>query len=111
MIEKIKRFLYMTYIDLKWHPFNPWCVARMNLSYKHYIKSDLYKYRVEALGHEFAYSHYVELQEINMFVSLFTLRDKLKIIFTPFSCGDKHSIPPLSTLRWRYYNHDNTRRM
>lgn len=86
-------FLYVIFITLKWHPFNPWCVARMNLSYKKYTESELYHLRVDALGHKFAHDHYHDLQEIKMFVSFFTLRDKLKVIFTPFSCGNEYSMP------------------
>ena len=78
---------------MKWSPFNPWCVARMNLAYKRYTESDLYNYRVEALGHKFAHDHYHESGGLKVFMTFFTLKDKLKVIFTPFSCGNEYSIP------------------
>lgn len=95
MLNKIRMFLYHIYINLKWHPFNPWCVGRMNLAYKNYIESDLYKYRVEELGHEFAFKHYHELQEVKIFISFFTPKNKLKLLFTPFSCGNQYNMPPI----------------
>ena len=93
MIDKIKFFLVHLYIDLKWSTFNPWCIARMNLAYKRYTESDLYTYRVEVLGHKFAHDHYHESKGIEVFMTFFTFKDKLKVIFTPFSCGNEYSMP------------------
>ena len=93
MLRKIKFFLFHLYTDLKWSPFNPWCIGRMNLAYKRYTESDLYKYRVDALGHKFAHDHYHETRGAETFITFFTFKDKLKVLLTPFSCGNEYSIP------------------
>jgi len=92
-MTNIKILLQKLYLDLKWHYFNPWCVGKMNLAYKHYTESELYGYRVEALGHDFAHKHYHDLQEVKIFVSFFTFKDKLKVLLTPFSCGNEYCMP------------------
>jgi len=83
----------ITYQKLKWHPWNPWSVARLNLARTKYMETTMYRDRTTAFGHEWAMEAYVEYKETLFFVSMLTRRERLKQLFAPFSCGDHYRLP------------------
>jgi hypothetical protein len=78
---------------IKGSPWNPWNVARLNMALQKYMETIMYRERVKAYGDEWAIRAFEEYGEIPFFVRKFTFRDRLRVIFTPFSCGDYYMIP------------------
>ncbi len=95
IIRKTMFFFITIWFNLKWSPRSPWCVARLNMAWNKYIATPMYSERVETFGEDWAEQHYQEKMETSLFVSLFTMREKLKVFFLPYSCGDKYKSPPI----------------
>lgn len=79
-------FFIDKYYQMKWSPYNPWCIARVNVSYSKYMDTVMYKERLKLFGSKFAFFTFVENKEMILFMKKLTRRDKIKIYFTPFSC-------------------------
>ncbi len=86
-------FFLRIYVEAKWSPWNPWMVARLNLARNRYLETTMYRDRAVEFGDEWAMKHYEDNTEALFFVSRLTLREKLKSIFVPFSCGDYYRMP------------------
>ncbi len=52
LLIKITHMPAKIYMSIKWWPWNPWCVARLNLALKKYTESVMYEERVKAFGHD-----------------------------------------------------------
>lgn len=94
------------YLSIKWCPWNPWCVSRLNLALKKYMETVMYKERVKAFGHEWAIESFENNSEVKFFVHRFTTKDTLRMVFTPFSCGDHYSLPWWQIQEWWYGGED-----
>jgi len=93
-------------VVLKWHPWSPWSVAKLNIAWKHYTKTVLYEERVK-LNHlfgndqpDFATKSFVDNKDYRFFLKQVTKKEWLKIIFCPFSCGDKFQMPFWRIKEW-----------
>jgi len=90
---------HIWYYGIKWSPWNPWTLAVLNMAWNKYTQSVLYAerkkvtFRIPGSSCDFAEHHYTELGEVKHFIRKFTLKDKMKIIFIPFSCGEKYKLP------------------
>lgn len=90
---------------IKWSPWNPWCLGRMNLAWTKYTQTSMYEGRKQLEKNspnsfkDFAYRAFVDNYEIKHFVSTFTSKDKIKLLLTPFSFGHKFRMP-----LWRIEN-------
>jgi len=97
-----------TYLSIKWSPWSPWTVARLNLAWSNYVQTSMYKERLEAPEalhtnknfENYAEQAYIQNVEAALFIELFTRKEKLKILFLPFSCGDKNKIPFYRISNW-----------
>jgi len=85
--------IYIAYYKIKWHPWNPWSIARLNLALGKYMETTMYRDRVVAFGHDWAIDAYKEYGEARFFSSILTRKDRMKQIFTPFSCGNYYKLP------------------
>lgn len=86
---------------IKWSPWSPWSVAALNTAWNEYVKTPMYdgRKKLELEGPQFKNFAFTAFAgDITFFVSKFTKKDWLKIIFIPFSCGDAFRIP-----FWRVY--------
>lgn len=95
IIEKTVFFFITIWFNAKWSPWSPWCVARLNMAWNKYTSTPVYSERVEASGEEWAEQQWQENRETQFFISMFTFREKLKVLFLPYSCGDKYRMPPI----------------
>jgi len=86
-------------IKIKWNPWNPWCLGRMNLSWTKYTQTDTYKARMGLEKDypnrfkDFTYKSFVNNHELEYFILQFTPKDKIKLFFMPFSFGDQFRMP------------------
>lgn len=81
---------------LKWSPWSPWSVAMLNLAWSKYIETPMYEGRKELEKEGPKFKNFAQIafaDDITFFVSKFTKKDWLKVIFLPFSCGDVFRIP------------------
>lgn len=92
-------FWRLILLKIRWSPWNPWCLGRMNLAWTKYTQTTLYKSRKKleeeqpnSFG-DFAHKAFVDNYEIKHFVSTFTLKDKIKLFLAPFSFGAKFRMP------------------
>lgn len=92
-ISIIVYFTIIIYMNIKWSPWNPWNVARLNLALQKYMETIMYRERVVASGHDWAIGAFEEYNEIPFFVRQFTFKDKLRMLFMPFSCGNYYRMP------------------
>lgn len=108
---KIAWYSYIVWLEILYCEWNPWALARLNQAWTNYTKTPMYAERkkikfmrapkFEGKTYEdYAEQAYVENLEIKLFTSLFTWKDRVKIAFTPFSCGDKHQIPFYLISNW-----------
>jgi hypothetical protein len=86
------------HITLRWHPWSPWTIAKLNMAWNHYIKTSMYEGRVkfdrEIKGDgSFPLKTFVEQREYSFFLKQVTKKEWLKIIFFPFSCGEQFQMP------------------
>lgn len=87
------------YYKIKWSPWNPWCLGRMNLAWTKYTQTSMYEDRkqleqdVPVGFRDFAYKSFVDNHEIIHFTKSFTKRDKIRLLFVPFSFGTKFQMP------------------
>lgn len=71
----------------------------MNLAWSKYIKTPMYEGRKELeKAHpvdfrDFAYKSFVENHEISHFIANFTKKDRIKLLFAPFSFGNNFRMP------------------
>jgi hypothetical protein len=86
-------------VKIKWSPWNPWCLGRMNLAWKKYTETSMYKSRKELEKvspvnfRDFAYKAFVDNYEIKHFMARFTRKEKIKLFLAPFSFGAKFRMP------------------
>jgi len=92
--------LYNAYLSAKWWAWNPWAIARLNLAWSKYIETTMYKERVklwefhtEKQFEDYGEQAYVRNVEVTLFINLFTRKEKMKMLFMPFSCGNKFRMP------------------
>ena len=87
------------YHKIKWSPWNPWCLGRMNLAWVKYTQTSMYEGRKQlerdlpVSFKDFAHKSFIESTEIIHFINSFTKRDKIRLLFTPFSFGTKFQMP------------------
>jgi len=97
-MEKISKYR-LIWLKIKWSPWNPWCVGRMNLAWSKYTKTPMYEGRKELENahpvdfKDFAYKSFAENYEIKHFMANFTKKDKIKLFFAPFSFGSAFRMP------------------
>jgi hypothetical protein len=89
----------------KWCPWSPWTIAKLNMTWSHYVKTPMYERRVEfdkeIKGNgSFPQTAFVENREYAFFVRHITKKEWLKIIFTPFSCTGIFQLPTWRIKRW-----------
>jgi len=92
-ISIVVYYTTIIYMNIKWSPWNPWNIARLNLALQKYMETVMYRERVIAFGRNWAISAFEEHNEIPFFVKQFTFKDKLRVLFTPFSCGNYYKMP------------------
>ena len=87
-------------MSIKWSAWNPWAIARLNLAWTKYTETTMYEERFKCSEfhtdpnrESYAEQAYIENCEVMFFVNQFTWKDKLKIAFTPFSCGNQNRMP------------------
>ena len=97
---KILWYGYVMWIYVKWFEWNPWVFGGLNLAWTNYTKTSIYEERKKINyvtlkpGYEdYATQAYVDNMEPLFFKSRFTWKDKLRIIFLPYSCGNKYKMP------------------
>lgn len=99
IIFKIRYFLMVVKYYAKWYPFNPWGIARMNLAWTKYTETPMYEERkkidftMNPKYSDFAEEAFFEYGEMRLFDRLFTKKERFRVIFAPFSCGDKFKMP------------------
>jgi len=82
-----------------WSAYNPWAMARMNIAWQKYTQTTMYEERkkLEELYpvdfKDFAFRAYIENKEMFLFWKHSNWSEKLKIIFTPFSCKGEFVYP------------------
>ena len=89
------------YLLVKWSPWNPWAVARLNMAWSKYIQTTMYEDRLKVpkILHtdknfeNYAEQAYVTNTEAMFFMSMFTRKERLKVLFIPFSCGNRNRMP------------------
>jgi len=110
-LEYIAKFCVLkcaaAYLKIKWSAWNPWAVARLNIVWNRYTGTEMYKARKEidfmppnGDYEDFAEQAFYEYNEAEMFIGNYTFKEKLKIIFCPFSCGDKYRLPWWRITNW-----------
>ncbi len=93
------RYFRLILLKIKWSPWNPWCLGRTNLAWAKYAQTSTYEGRKQlekdspVYFKDFAYNAFVDNCEIRYFINRFTLKDKIKLFFAPFSFGDKFRMP------------------
>ena len=92
-MSAVAYFAIILYMSIKWSPWNPWNIASLNLALRKYMETIMYRERVIVFGHDWAISAFEEYNEIPFFVRQFAFKDRLKTIFTPFSCGNYYRMP------------------
>ncbi len=103
--------IFKVYCKIKWSPWNPWAVAMLNLTWNHYRKSDLYKYRKEvdremmvANGSvykgDLMYDMFIQGNEVMHFKNKITRGERAKMILMPFSCGNRFNLPVWRISNW-----------
>lgn len=96
------------HLKVKWSPWNPWCLGRMNLAWRKYTQTSMYEGRKELEKEhpvnfrDFAYKSYVENGEIKHFMANFTKKERIRLFFTPFSFGNNFTMP-ISKLQNRIF--------
>jgi hypothetical protein len=86
-------------IRIKWSPWNPWSLGRMNLAWCKYTQTVMYEERKKLEGElpenfeNFAYRAFVDNCEMQHFVRYFTFWDKVRLFLTPFSFGTTFQMP------------------
>jgi len=96
------------YLSVKWSPWNPWAVARLNMAWTKYIQTPVYEDRLKVptelhtdrKSENYAEQAYIMNTEAMLFMSLFTRKERLKILFTPFSCGNRNKMPFYIISNW-----------
>lgn len=89
---KTALFFISRYYQMKWSLRNPWCIARANIAYSKYMDTIMYEERIKIFDEKFAFITFVENKEILYFIRKFTLKDKIKMYLTPFSCTGRYKI-------------------
>jgi hypothetical protein len=98
---------------LKWCPWSPWTIAKLNMAWNHYIKTTMYEGRVEVdrefrikqgtrYEGNFPLESFVEHREYLFFCKQITKKEWLKIIFMPFSCGKTFVYPTWKIKLWLF---------
>ena len=86
-------------LRIKWSPWNPWCLGRMNLAWTKYTQTPTYEGRKQlekdnpTYFKNFAYNSFVDDYEIRYFINRFTKKEKIKLFFAPFSFGNNFRMP------------------
>jgi hypothetical protein len=96
------------HLSIKWSPWNPWAVARINMAWTKYVQTAMYEERLEVPREfhtnrkfeNYAEQAYVTNVEAMFFISMFTRKEKLKVLFTPFSCGNRNRMPFYLISNW-----------
>ena len=97
-MEKIS-YYRLILLKIKWCPWNPWCLGRMNLAWTKYTQTTMYEGRKQlekdlpGTFKDFAYKAFIDNYEIKHFISTFTSKDKIKLLLAPFSFGAKFRMP------------------
>ena len=97
-MEKVS-YYQLILLKIKWTPWNPWCLGRMNLAWTKYIQTSMYEGRKQLEeGHpsdfkDFAYNSFIENYEIGYFISCFSKKEKIRLFFCPFSFGGRFRMP------------------
>lgn len=98
-------FVWIWY-QFKWGAWTPWGIARLNLTWSKYINTVMYEERKKLnFPHDpeyedFAEQAFVEEGEMMLFNRLFSTKDHLRVIFAPFSCGNKYQYPLWRIFYW-----------
>ena len=86
-------------LKIKWSPWNPWCLGKMNLAWTKYTQTSTYEGRKRlekdnpAYFKNFAYNSFRDDYEIRYFIDRFTLKEKIRLFFAPFSFGGQFKMP------------------
>jgi hypothetical protein len=100
-MEEMEKCSFWRLISLKirWSPWNPWCLGRMNLAWTKYTETPMYEGRKQLeKDHpvdfkDFAYKSFINNYEIKHFMASFTKKDKIRLLFAPFSFGSAFQMP------------------
>lgn len=93
------RYFQLILLKIKWSPWNPWCLGRMNLAWAKYTQTSMYKDRKQLekdhpnCFEDFAYKSFIDNYEVKHFINRFTKKDRIRLFFTPFSCGNQFRMP------------------
>ena len=83
VISSIIIMAIWAYSIAKWAlPYNK---ARINIAYRLYMDTTMYKEREASFGKEFAFQQFVQNGEHNFFLKKLTFLDKLKAVVVPFN--------------------------
>lgn len=92
-------FWKIVLIKIKWSPWNPWCLAKLNLAWRKYTQTPMYESR-KALEErfpldfkDFAYNSFIVNGEVFFFIKKITWKEKILIFFMPFSFGNRFKMP------------------
>lgn len=94
-----RRHFQIILLKIKWNPWNPWCLGKMNLAWTKYTRTSMYEDRKQLeKGNptdfkDFAYNSFIENYEVKHFVNCFTKKEKIKLFFAPFSFGNNFRMP------------------
>ena len=98
--NKMLWYGYVMWVHVRWCEWNLWVLSSLNLAWTNYTKTSMYEERMKIdfmplrPGYEdYATQAYVDNLEPLFFKKRFTRKDKLRVLFTPFSCGDKYQMP------------------
>lgn len=97
-MDKIKCW-QLILLKIKWSPWNPWCLGRMNLAWTKYTQTPMYEGRKQlekeqpSTFKDFSYKAFYENHEINYFISCFSKKEKIKLFLAPFSFGRRFRAP------------------
>jgi len=97
-MEKVS-YYRLILLKIRWSPWNPWCLGRMNLAWIKYTQTTLYKDRKKLEKEQpvsfsdYAHKAFIDNYEIEHFVAIFTSKDKIKLFLAPFSFGSKFRMP------------------
>lgn len=97
-MEKIS-YYRLILLKIKWSPWNPWCLGKMNLAWTKYTQTSMYEGRKQLEKDnpvnfkDFAYKSFIENYEIKHFMNCFTKKEKIKLFFAPFSFGNSFKMP------------------
>ena len=89
-MEKIS-YYRLILLRIKWSPWNPWCLGRMNLAWTKYMHTTMYEGRKQLEKNspsnfkDYAYKAFIDNYEIKYFISTFTSKDKIRLFLAPFS--------------------------